>query len=41
MAIKNSQSLILIVLLTEIIQSWVISVVRTINKIDIPSMPNL
>ena len=41
MAIRKSRNLILIVLLTDIIQSGVIKVVRIINSIDIPSIPNL
>ncbi len=41
MAIKNSLSLNFIVLFTEIMQSGVINVVKRINKIEIPSIPNL
>jgi hypothetical protein len=41
MAIKNSLNLFLIELLTEIIQSGVIKVVRMINNIEIPSIPTL
>ena len=41
MAIRKSRNLILTVLLTEIIQSGVIKVVRIINKIEIPSIPTL
>ena len=41
MAIRNSLSLFLIELLTEIIQSGVIKVVRMINNIEIPSIPTL
>ena len=41
MAIKKSLSLSLTVLLTEIMQSGVISEVKIINRIDIPSMPTL
>ena len=41
MAIKNSFSLTLIVLLTETIHNGVIKVERIINKIDIPSIPTL
>tara|TARA_Y100000741_G_scaffold23117_1_gene16792 strand:- start:529 stop:675 length:147 start_codon:yes stop_codon:yes gene_type:complete len=40
-AIKNSLNLFLIELLTEIIQSGVIKVVRIINNIEIPSIPTL
>ena len=40
-AIKNSLSLLLIELFTEIIQSGVINVVNKINNIDIPSTPTL
>ena len=41
MAIKKSFSLFLIVALTEIMHNGVIKVVKTINKIEIPSMPTL
>ena len=41
MAIRKSLNLYLIVLLTDIIQSGVIKVVKIINKIDIPSIPIL
>ena len=41
MAIKNSLSLILIELLTEIMQIGVINVVKIINNIEIPSIPTL
>ena len=40
-AIKNSFSLFLTELLTEIIQRGVINVVSIINKIEIPSTPTL
>ena len=40
-AIRNSLSLCLIELLTEIIQSGVIKVVKIMNKIEIPSIPTL
>ena len=40
-AIKNSFSLFLTELLTEIIQSGVINVVSIMNKIEIPSTPTL
>ena len=41
MAIRNSLSLFLTLFIQEIIQIGVMNAVRTINKIDIPSMPNL
>ena len=41
MAIKNSFILVLTLLMHEIIQIGVISVVKTIKSIDIPSTPNL
>jgi len=41
MAIKNSLSRVLTLLIQDIMQIGVINAVRTINKIDIPSMPNL
>ena len=40
-AIKNSASLSLIELLIEIIHSGVMNVVKSMNKIEIPSMPTL
>ena len=40
-AIRKSLNLVLIVLLTEIIHSGVIKVVKIINKIEIPSIPTL
>ena len=40
-AIKNSLSLILILLIQEIIAIGVTNVVSKINKIEIPSIPNL
>ncbi len=40
-AIRKSLNLFLIVLLTDIIQSGAIKVVKMINKIDIPSIPTL
>ena len=40
-AIKNSLSLFFIELLTEMIQSGVIKVVKIINNIEIPSIPTL
>jgi hypothetical protein len=40
-AIKKSLNLVLTVLLTEIIHSGVIKVVKIINKIEIPSIPTL
>ena len=40
-AIKKSLNLTFIVLLTEIMQSGVIKVVKIINKIEIPSTPTL
>ena len=40
-AIKNSLSLSLIELFTDIIQRGVINVVSKINKIEIPSTPTL
>ena len=40
-AIKKSLNLIFTVLLTEIMQSGVINVVKIINKIEIPSTPTL
>ena len=40
-AIKNSFNLVLMLLFTDTMQRGVIRVVRTINKIDIPSMPTL
>ena len=40
-AIKNSFTLSLTLLMHEIIQIGVIKVVRTIKRIDIPSTPNL
>ena len=40
-AIKNSLTLILTLLIQEIIQIGVMKVVKTINRIDIPSTPNL
>ena len=40
-AIKNSPNLSLIELLIEIIHSGVIKVVKTINSIEIPSIPTL
>ena len=40
-AIKNSLTLSLMLLMHEIIQIGVIKVVKTINKIEIPSTPNL
>ena len=40
-AIKNSLTLILTLFTQEIMQIGVIKVVKTINKIDIPSTPNL
>ena len=41
MAIKNSRNLFFIELLTEIIQSGVINVVKIMNKIETPSIPTL
>ena len=41
MAIRKSLNLSLIVLLTDIIHNGVISVVRIMNKIEIPSIPTL
>ena len=41
MAIRNSLILVLTLLIHEIIHIGVIKVVRTINKIEIPSIPNL
>ena len=41
MAIKKSFNLFLIVAFTEIIQIGVIKVVKTINKIEMPSIPTL
>ena len=41
MAIKNSFILFLTLLMQEIIQIGVIKAVSTINKIEIPSIPNL
>jgi hypothetical protein len=40
-AIKNSFNLFLILLMQEIMQIGVMKAVRTINKIDMPSIPNL
>jgi hypothetical protein len=40
-AIKNSLSLVLTLLIQETIQTGVIKAVKTINKIEIPSIPNL
>ncbi len=40
-AIKNSLSLVLTLLIQEIIQIGVMNAVKTINKIEIPSIPNL
>ena len=40
-AIKNSLSLVLTLLIQEIIHIGVINAVKTINKIEIPSIPNL
>ena len=40
-AIRKSLNLFLTELLTEIIQSGVINVVKIINKIEIPSTPTL
>ena len=40
-AIKKSLSLFLTVLFTERIQSGVINVVKTMNNIEIPSIPTL
>ena len=40
-AIKNSLSLVLMLLMQEIIEIGVMKAVKTINKIDIPSIPNL
>ena len=40
-AIKNSLSLFLIELLTEIMQSGVMKVVNIMNNIEIPSIPSL
>ena len=40
-AIRNSLSLFLIELLTEVIQRGVIKVVKIINSIEIPSIPTL
>ena len=40
-AIKNSPNLFWIELLTKIIHSGVIKVVRMINNIEIPSIPTL
>ena len=41
MAIKNSLSLVLTELTQDNIQIGVMKAVRTMNKIDIPSIPNL
>ena len=41
MAIKNSLNLFLIEFTQEIIQIGAINAVRTMNKTDIPSIPNL
>ena len=41
MAIKNSLTRVLTLLIQEIIQIGVMKVVKTINRIDIPSTPNL
>ena len=41
MAIKNSLTLTFILFTQEIIQIGVIKVVKTIKRIDIPSIPNL
>ena len=40
-AIRKSLNLFLIELLTDIIQSGAIKVVKIINRIDIPSIPTL
>ena len=40
-AIKNSLTLSLMLLMQEIIQIGVMNAVKTINKIEIPSIPNL
>ena len=40
-AIKNSLNLFLIEFIQEIIQIGAIKAVRTINRTDIPSIPNL
>ena len=40
-AIKNSLTLILTLLIQDMIQIGVIKVVKTIKSIDIPSIPNL
>ena len=40
-AIKNSLSLFLTLLMQEMIQIGVMNAVKTINKIEIPSIPNL
>ena len=41
MAIKNSLTRVLTLLIQEIMQIGVMKVVKTINRIDIPSTPNL
>ena len=41
MAIRNSLSLVFTLLIQDIMQIGVIKAVKTINKIDKPSMPNL